>query len=215
MDGADVAAWEGVARGLLADTGFDDGEPVCAFELATVCGFKIRPRRGPQRIDLAERTIHLDFKQRWERQQAIVAHELGHWALGRAREEPRDEESEQAAWFVGASLIVPRESLYAQLRKTQRLDDLALAHPNASRELLGRRIIETRSGFLTIIDNGRIRKRIASPHIETAPPPQLSPLERDLVQAAYKTARPARLGLTQAVPVFEGWRERVVLVTAA
>lgn len=199
---------EGIAA-AVHDRARVDGA-VDAFDLADRLGLRVEQaaRRG---ATLDDDVIEVDARSRPTRQHGLVAHELGHWALDVHGQERLDE---RAARFLSGALLVPRVQLERDLRTTWRLDELMQRHPCASAELLARRIAELRDAVVTVIDNGRVRARIASPWLGT--PPRLSRFERGLVEDALGSGHVVEGGsLVHATPLVEGSWRRVIVVAEA
>ena len=200
---------EGVAGDLLSATGLDDvaGD---AFVLAEMCGLAVRVGAQPGARREGD-VLYVDAKARRQRQHGLLAHEIGHWALERVGEDPRDE---AAARFLSGALLVPRRRLDRDLRATWRLDALMALHPNASGEMLARRIVELRDAVVTVIDNGRVRARFCSPSVLA--PSRMTRLERDLAAEALEHGHVIEAGaLVHATPIFEGTWRRVIVVAEA
>lgn len=200
---------EGIAAAVHDRAGVDGS--VDAFDLAARLGLRVEQiaRRGATLT--GDDVIEVDIRSRLTRQHGLVAHELGHWALDVHGEERLDE---PAARFLSGALLVPRVQLERDLRATWRLDELMHRHPCASAEMIARRICELRDAVVTVIDNGRVRARIASPWLGT--PPRLSRFERELVEEALGSGDVVEAGaLVHAMPLVEGNWRRVIVVAEA
>lgn len=203
----DAGALEGIARDVLESTGLDT-PPVDAFELAAACGLVVC-RSGAPGARLFRDCIYLDPTVRSERQHGLVAHEVGHWALDRARER----NTERAARYLAGALMLPRRAFERDLQETAwDLVELHRRHPNASYELIARRICTVRDAVAVIVDNGRVTTRVDR---DGWCSPELGPRGWALVEqvlAAGEAANPANL--CWAVPVVDektGWK-RVILI---
>lgn len=202
-----LAIWEGVAADVLESTGCDD-PPVDAFELADCCGLEVR--HGLTHRD--GNVIYIDSRTRDVRQHGLVAHELAHWALCRAKEQ----NTEPAANFVSGALMLPRCAFEKDLRSSDwDLRQLRARHIYASAEMIARRIVGLRDAVATIVDAGRIKARAASPWLPDRFR-RMSRFERDLVDEALRTGEVQRADdLIWAFPVFDGAHRRVVVIAEA
>lgn len=199
------AEWEGIARDVLEGT-FCEDPPVDAFELAACCGLGIQSRGGPASI--FGDVIRVDMRMRKTRQHGQVAHEIGHWALRRAQAE----NTEDGARYIAGALMLPWLAFGRDLRETSwQLSELTRRHPNASAEMIARRIVQLRGGFASIWDRGRA-PILLGPAPRSAP----FPWERELEAAARKDRVERRLGATSwALPLNERPWFRVVVVGEA
>lgn len=205
------SAWEeGIALGLLRELG-DPDPPMNAFSLARLCGLRV------EFADLAGariegKTIYVTAKARGVRQHGLVSHELGHWAIARAKE--RDGEAE--ASYVGAALMLPRATFDQDLRATAwDLQELRAKHVHCSAELIAKRICSMRDACVSIWDNGKLKERTASPWLPVAYR-RVSRFERELAALALETGETQKAGeLMWAFPVFSGWWKRVITVCEA
>lgn len=156
----DHETWEGIAREALEATWTD--APVDAFSLAGALDVEVREYDGPEAfVDLFRRCIYLPRRaMRPERRHGAVAHELGHVLL---RDHREDHQNERAARYLAGALLVPRESLDRALRRSWSIRVLRSLHPNASHEMLARRVAQVRPAVATVIDGGRVTARVASP----------------------------------------------------
>lgn len=205
--------WEGVALDVLEATGFER-PPVDALELAGACGFDVRPGERLLRARRVGDLIEVNVKLRSVALHGAVAHELGHVALERAGED----DSEDGARYLAGALMLPRRAFDRDLRTTAwDLEELRRRHPNASAEMIARRVVQLRDGVASIWDQGRCRARVASPWLdERIAGRRSTPLERALAQRVLETGEAARpAALVSAIPVFSGhWRRVVVVVEA-
>jgi|GEM_PF-2742023 len=204
------SVWEGVARGVLDATGGDE-PPQDAFKLAACCGLQTQPWARAWAV-LEGDTIRYPSKARPTRQHGLVSHEVAHWALDWCQEV----QSEQAARWVGGALMLPRAGFDRDLTATQwDLDALRAKHLNCSAELIARRIVQLRDAVATVLDQGKVHARVASPWLGDRFR-RLTRWERelaDLVLETEQTQRPE--DLVWAVPVFDGPHRRVVVVAEA
>jgi hypothetical protein len=204
----DSGVLEGIARDVLETTCLDE-PPVDAFELAECCGLEVRWSTSAPGARLSGRVVYVDERVRRERQHGLVAHEVAHFALDRARER----NTERAARYLGGALLLPRTPFERHLRETKwNLVELHERHPNASYEMIGRRIVSLRNAVCVIVDNGRVTSRTdRSGWCE----PYLGRRGWELVAEVVVSGKPSNpANLVWAVPVIDegsGW-QRVVLV---
>jgi hypothetical protein len=204
-----VAAWEGVARAAHDATGID--APVSAFDLAAAYGLICIPdERGGAFLDGDD--VHYDCRARPVRQHGLVAHEVAHHLLRLHGED----DSEPAARYTAGALMLPRAAYDRDLRETAwDLMRLQERHPNASAELCARRISELRDAVVTVIDHGKMKKRIGSPWMTTFPA-RMTALERELADAALVTGEmQSANALLAAYPFIDGTWRRVIVVAEA
>lgn len=202
--------WEGIALDVLDEAGAD--APVSAFALAAACGLEVR--LAPlARARMAHGVIEVSAAARPRRQHGLVAHELGHWALERA-EEP---DTEPGARYLAGALMLPRRAFDRDLTDTGwDLAELQARHPNASAEMIARRVTTLRDAVASIWDGGRFTARVASAWLEERVPARATTRERQLALATFASGEvqhPAEL--VWAVPVFDGDHRRVVVVIEA
>jgi len=203
--------WEALARDFLGEICAEP--PIDAFALARAAGLEVRLFLGGGAVlDAVAGAIYVPARARLERQHGQVAHELGHWLLARAGE-PDDE---LAARYLAGALLVPREALDRDLRaRGWSLRALRERHPHASLELLARRVTQVRPATVTVVDQGRVTARAASPWLR--PPGPAAPWEVELAADAVVqgiellTDRPA----VAAPAVADGWRRAVVVAARA
>jgi hypothetical protein len=205
-------ALEGVAADLLEAAGCED-PPVSALELADCCGLEVRPARL-LRARLRGGVIEVNVQARATRLHGLVAHELGHWALQRAGEP----DTEDGARYLVGALLLPRVPFDRDLRETGwSLEELRRRHPNASAEVIARRIVQLRDAVASIWDQGRCTARVASSWLPVEHVGRkTSALERRLADRVLETARTEHPApLVWAVPMFDGAHRRVVVVLEA
>ena len=161
----DHAELEGIARAALDET--CTSSPVDAEALACALDVEVRDYPGPEPfVDLERRCIYMPTRPvRATRWHGAVAHELGHVLL---REHRLDWQDEIAAAYLAGALLVPRETLDRDLRNGWSVRELRARHPNASHEMLVRRVTQLRPAVATVIDAGRVTTRVASPWLEPA-----------------------------------------------
>lgn len=201
-----LAALEGVAADVLDATGVD--APVNAFELADLCGLQV--------VYGAARGAHLDGARivlgrgaRRVREHGLVAHETAHYLLDRAAET----NDEPGARYLSGALMLPRAAFERDLRRSWDVAALRAKHVNVSAEMIARRLVQVRDAVATIIDQGRVKARVASPWLTSPALGRLSRWERELADEAL--ARGASVQgdeLVWACPFVDGEWERVVIV---
>lgn len=206
-----IAAWEGIASDVLDESGCD--APVSAYELAACCGLEVRLRRIA-RARLTGDVIEVSSTARPQRQHGLIAHELGHWSLQRAGAD----DTEDGARYLSGALMLPRRAFDRDLRETSwSIEELQRRHPNASAELIARRIVSLRDAVVSIWDEGRCTARVASAWLDEAQVGRrASRAERELVARVLDhghTEHPAEL--VWGVPIFDGRHRRVVVVLEA
>lgn len=203
--------WEGAAARALDEACV--GAPVSAFDVAHGLGLAVEAWSGAgAALDLAARVIRVNPRVRTVRRHGLIAHEVGHYALIRERCD-----SEEGARYLSGALLLPRRDFDADLRHTAwSLLRLRERHPNASAELIARRIVELRDAVATIIDNGRVTRRIASPWLADPRLARVSRWERALADAALEAGEEVRGDeLCYAVPLVDGpWRRAIVVCEA-
>lgn len=189
---------EGIAADLLSSSCTDP--PVDALELAAACGLHvlISPVHGGAL--LYDGTIYVSPRVSVTQLHERVAHEIGHWALERARED----DSEEAADYLARALLLPRDALLRDLRHGWDLRALTAKYAFAAPSTVAVRVAELRAGTAAIYDYRMLARRVGPPH----------EAERDLLDAALRTSEPVRLdALTGAWPI--GPRGRVVVLASA
>lgn len=209
--------YEGVARSVHEETGI--GPPVDAFELAGACGLTVvAGARGEARLD--GDVLSYDATARPVRQHGQIAHETAHYVLrlyGESHEAFDDgADPEAAARYTAGALLLPRARFDRDLLETAwDLRELQRRHPNASAEMIARRLTQLREAVATVLDNGRVRDRIRSPWMPE-PSKRMTSLERELADAALETGEMQSAGnLLAAYPFFDGHWRRVIVVAEA
>ena len=209
MRGDDLAAlsWEGIAAEALEATGNDE-PPVDAFDLAACVGLHVV--EGPARSARLEgNVIVLNPGARLVRRHGLVAHETAHHLLDRAGEAS----TEDGAHYVSQALLLPRKAFERDLRSSWNPAVLRAKHVNVSAERIVRRIVALRDAVATVIDNGRVKTRVASPWLPEASLRRLSRWERELADEALRTGEAVQGDeLVWACPFVDGPWERVVIV---
>jgi hypothetical protein len=202
--------WEGVAREVHDATGID--APVDAFDIAGAYGLRCLPG-GHDGAFLDGDDIHYDSRARSVRQHGLVSHELGHWFLRAAK---LDDTDEQAVGRVAAALMLPWATFDRHLKqKAWDLYALRELHPNASAEMIARRISQMRDALVTVFDQGKVSKRLASPWLPT-PDRKPMTIEAKLAAAALESGEPQHAGdLLGAYPFIDGEHRRVIVVADA
>lgn len=210
-----IAAWEGIAADVLSETGCDEA-PVSALELADQCELRVVRTPGVRRgrLVLDDARIEVNPQLEGPRLHGTVAHELGHWALRRAGED----DVEDGARYLAGAFMLPRAVFLRDLRQTAwSLVLLRERHPNASAEMIARRLVQVRDAVASIWDQGRCTARVASAWLPVERVGRRSSaIERALASHVLEhgqAVHPAEL--VWAVPVFEGTHRRVVVVLEA
>lgn len=199
----DLATWEGVAEAFAADVGIH--HHVHPRVIAAAYGLELAPvaDRSGRHSCVRGNVIRVPALARPERLAGVLAHELGHVAL----EHHGEEDSEHAASFVGAALLVPRSSLLVALRCAgPDLCALRQPFPHASAELLARRVADVAPYHVSIIDGRRVRTH--APHVTW---PVL--VDARTTQAALHEGY-AEDTRTRAWRVGDAERPRVIAITA-
>lgn len=205
--------WEGTAaRGLATAMA---ATPVSAYVVARGNGLEIEPYDGPgAELDAGRGIVKVNPKARRVRRHGLIAHEVGHWLL---RQEKRD--SERGAQYVAGAILVPGRDLSPALKLDWSIRRIQSIHKNASAEVIAHRIVQMREqdAVAAVVDNGRLKKRIASawlPDPMTKRLAKLTPLERRLVELAIDRGEEVREGLSCAYPILDepGHRRVVVVV---
>lgn len=209
--------WEGAAAELL-DATCSSG-PVDMRRLASACRFDLRGWRCTDAAQLrgSTRSIVVDEHARHERQQGLIAHELGHFALQRSALA----QSERAASYVAGALRYPRREALIDFRSTRwSITALRELHPHVSATAIGVRITQLRRAVLSLFDPlGRVRPwRVASSDVHGELARRAHPLEHELAIEAWMQMREIRSGnLCVATPLFDEERgvHRVLVVCDA
>lgn len=205
-----AAIWEGVAADALEATGCDDAY-VDAFELADCCGLRV-VRAYAARARLHGRTVYVDTTARIVRQHGLVAHEVGHFLLLRARED----NTERGANYLSGALMLPRRRFDRDLGTTWNPLELQQKHPYASCEMIARRIVALRDAVATIWDHGRLTRRIASPRVNGLTGRRPTPVEQMVADRVYDTGAAVYLDdLVFGIPIFDGRWRRVIVIAEA
>ncbi len=206
--------WEGAAAELLDAT--CTAAPVDVLTLAGACGLEVRAR--PRAGAVLEGTvIWVEERARPERLQGLVAHELGHVALDRARLE----QSERGATYVGGALRLPRREMLRDLRETAwSIAALRQRHPHASATAIAVRITQLRTACLALFDpHGRVRPwRVAGESIGRDLAARPTALEHELALEAWQEGREVRRGelvVATPLPHYTPGEHRVLVVAHA
>lgn len=192
---------EGIARDLLESSLCGEDGAVDAYELAAACGLHVEHADLPGAVLMGD-TIFLGRRTPTAQVHLRIAHEIGHWALDR----DGHDQSEQAADYLAAALLVPREQLDRALRGGWDLEALRQRFRHAPASTIACRIAQIRQATAAVYDDGRLRRRVGP----------VAPVEADLLAAAHETRAPARLdACTGAWPLFGAVRRVVVLAAPA
>ncbi len=199
--------WEGCAEQLRAEIAVDDDHvhPKILVERCELELVEVMSRTGPC---FTGQRIYYDPTARPERQAGTIAHELGHFTSRRYSVD----DTERAASYVGAALLVARRALDRSLRRHGWNHELIRPDfQHASAELLARRIADVREAVVTIVDGRRLRARVASPWLPL-PRPRLSQDEQRVLRAALETGQRVDEGWISATPYLEPGHRRVILI---
>lgn len=191
---------EGIAREIHEGTG--GLLPVDAFELAELCGLTLRPWSrscGAYAGDV----IRYPGAARLARQQGVVAHELGHFALERAGME----DCEASARYLAGALMLPRAALLRDVQAVGLdLFRLQARHPNASGEMIAARLTQVMPAVAWVWDNGKLARRYGIDEADVSA----------FVDRVLALEEPVLDGDTAAWPLFDGpWRRVIVVRRAA
>jgi len=206
-----ISAIEGLAEATLADVGLEDEDVVDAEEVAALHGYWLEPVTGGRAwIDGAR--IYVPTAVRDTRRNRLVAHELAHALL--VAHLGHDENNERNADALAARVIMPRRPLIRSLRVVGwDLLKLRARHTLVSAELIARRIAEVREATVTIVDDGRVHSRVASPWLPV--PGGMTKLERECLAEARESSERVERGWCSATPIVEGERRRVIVIVDA
>jgi hypothetical protein len=198
-------ACEQTARRVHSETGIT--APVDALELATACGLALQPKRG--KAKLRGEVIYFDPTARAVRQQGQIAHETAHYLLRLHA----IEDSERAVGYMAGALMLPQAAYARDIDRTAwDLEQLAKLHPNASGQMLAMRIGDLREAVVTVLDQGQVTTRIASPWLPPAPE-RMARVERELADKALASGTVQRANdLLAAYPLIDGPHRRVIVV---
>jgi hypothetical protein len=186
---------EGIALDVHRRYGFDDC--IDAFDLAGELGLSIRwdNARTSWR---GGRALYIPARARIVEAHEGVAHETAHFLI----DEYGAPQNEPNARRLAAALLAPRRAIDRELRRGWNLHRVMAQHPNASAELLGRRMHELRHGSGFAVWERAVLRYRRGP---------AAPEERALVAAAMAGAPARRDDLTGAWPI--GERGRVLVLT--
>lgn len=189
---------EGIAQDVLDASLCGETPPVDAIELAACCGLHVEYSNVRDAL-LYDDTIFVSRRISALQLHIKVAHEIGHFALRRAR----DENTEAAAEYLAGALMVPRRSLVVSLRRGWDLEELRATHAHAPASTIATRVAQVREGTAAVYDGGTLTRRIGPEH----------PREMELVRAAMQLGVPVRESdLAGAWPVFTGHFRRVIVL---
>lgn len=179
--------------------------PVDAFELARLCGLRLRPTMSARgSIDLTTKVIRYPARARLVRQHGVVAHEIGHFALFRKGE---DHTHERSARYLAGALMLPRAAFLRDCQATDwDLDELRRRHPNASAEMVVVRMTQVSPACAWVWDDGAVRRRYGRSQGEDV---------EAIVDRVLAEGAPQRDGSLRAWPLLEQGHRRVVVVRAA
>lgn len=204
------AMLEGAAAEALERS--KQGAPVSAFRVARGLGLEIEPWSGSgAQLNLDQMLIEVNPRARPVRQHGLIAHEIGHYLL---RITSGLVDSEAAARYLAGALLLPRWDFDVDLRRTGwSFARLRERHPNASAEMIARRIVELRDAVATILDNGKVTRRVVTEGIVDPRVRRMTRWERELADAALAMGEEVRGDeLCYAVPIIDGQWRRVIVV---
>lgn len=197
--------WEGAAAELLDAT--CTTAPVDMFRLAAACGIQVRAGKR-SRICLEDGVAHVDLAARAVRQQGLLAHELGHFALERSGLP----QCEQGARYIAGALRLPRREFDRDLRRVGwSIVALQALHPHASAQAILVRIVQLRNASACVVD----------PTDKTAPwriSPERTPVterELELARRAWAAKHELVEDGAVALPMQDALGEHRVLVAVA
>jgi hypothetical protein len=200
-------SWEANAAQLRAELGLEDA---IVHPKILASRYELDVRGGGRHSScIAGGRIVVDASAGPEQQAFDLAHELGHFALGRYN----DEQSERGASYIAGALLLPRRPMRVALVKFGwDLEQLRRHFLHASPEVIARRVADVTEAVVTITDGRRTLARVASPWL---PPPRtgLTTIERDVLRRAVESRRRVDEGWISATP-FLAERERRVIVLA-
>lgn len=189
---------EGIALDVHRRYGFTDC--VDAFDLAGELGLSIKWDSAPTSWR-GGRTIYIPARARFAEAHEGVAHEAAHHLI----DEYGAVQCEPNARRLGAALIAPRRAIDCELRRGWDLHRVMAQHPNASVDLLARRVHELRArSGVAFFRRGRLWYRRGA----------VARDEATLVSSALAGAPVRRDDLTGAWPFLESTSPRVIVLSA-
>jgi hypothetical protein len=197
---------EGIARELHDLTGIDC--PVDALLFAELCGLMLRAKGGDTaRVNFEESIIRYPLAVRHSRLHGLIAHELGHWALWRAR---KNHLHEPSARYLSGALMLPRERFLDDCdRERFDLNVVCALHPNVSAQMASVRMTQVSPATVTIWDCGKL-------HASYGQYDELDlSTDRALADAVLASERVERDGLITGYPMLDGRHRRVLCVRRA
>lgn len=231
-----AAALDACAAEVLWEAGVD-GPPIDALAVAdglqlVVTHDYAMPHRG-RFVRLADHeensgsvgTIVVGVAERPEREQWVVAHEIGESIayrvfdrLGVAFDEALPTSRELVANRLASELLLPRRWFAVDGREHDwDLLELKERYSTASHELIARRMLEMRPPIvITVFDQGRVHWRRSN---VTSRPPDLLSEEKAVWQAVHRTGLPTSESLdaetgvenVRCWPVHElGWKREII-----
>lgn len=190
---------EGIALDVHRRYGFTDR--VDAFDLAGELGLSIKWDAAAEAWR-GGRTLYIPSRSRPVEAHESIGHETAHVLLDRYGAQ----QSEPNARRLGAALIAPRAAIDRELRHGWNLHRVMAQHPNASAELLARRVHELRArSGVAVFRRERLRYRRGAAARD----------EESLVASALLGSPHRRDDLTGAWPFFDEHRAPIVIVLSA
>lgn len=187
--------------------------PTDLKRLARCYGLTVVETSGRAKGLRAGEFIGFDETISLERQRFTLAHELAHFAL--EEHGYTNERDEWAADFVGAAILLPERPFKRALHRFRWDLGQITAYFGCSWEVAARRIADTKSAIVTIIDNGKTTARVQGPWIQR--PYAAEPMRLFEVEMALEAKRAGAhiyvddLCRAWWVPGDDGW-ERTILV---
>ncbi|MDP8208211.1 MAG: ImmA/IrrE family metallo-endopeptidase [Candidatus Electryonea clarkiae] len=133
--------------------------------------------------DSAGAVVVIDSNMPSERQNFALSHETAHILLGHSGE--IDPVEEQEANRLASELLLPESEFAPEAWRDLR--ELRELFSHASFEAIGRRRLAFVDGVLTIVDNGKLTRRLSSELFSAPPSP--TKIEWDLILQSFKERR--------------------------
>ncbi|MDD9937172.1 MAG: hypothetical protein OXT09_26420 [Myxococcales bacterium] len=145
-----IIRWEGIADGLLRDTGPHDG-PVDAIALALRCGLTPVPSPCAHGALSPDGTLFYPAGTNHRQQQRKVARKVARWLLAQHELAPTSE----AVTHVAAALLLPETSFRADLaRHGWNLRSLKGHYPNVTLTEMTYRVAMLHEAAVAVFDHG-------------------------------------------------------------
>lgn len=196
---------EAIAKELHDETGIEC--PIDALLLADLCGLDTKPWSASHG-EIQGTLIRYPGGARVTRQHGVIAHEIGHWLLERARCEARDEE---AARYLAGAIMLPRGRFLADLARTDwDLFAMLAIHIHVSAEMCAVRMCQVSPAVTTIYDQGSFTRRYVGEYAVRD-----DEHDAELADRALELEAPVRDGVVCAWPMIDQRHRRVVVVRRA